>query len=356
MNRTTALAWAVVFAWWTLSGLASAAQALMMSDAAGTAIGAGYALRTGLASAWLWVPLTMGLLWLVRRHPLERRRLWSSLAVLALGVAAVIVLRALAVFTLNDWIGWYAQLPPLSTMMVSSFWNNLFLSWLIVGVAHAFLFAERMRQRERQAEELQRRLTQARLEALSAQLNPHFLFNALNSIAELVHRDAEAADRMLVGLGSLLRGSLDSGRRQEVPLAEEIALLECYIDIEKARLGERLQVDWRVEREALQALVPPLLLQPLVENAIRHGISGRVTPGRISVRARREQGHLVLEVQDSGAGTVSSTPGHGLGLGNTRARLECLYGTDHELSLEPRTGGGKWLRIRVPIRYAVEAA
>jgi sensor histidine kinase YesM len=256
--------------------------------------------------------------------------------------------------------------PDTGELFLTSVRLNLFPTWLLIGVAHAVLFAERARQRERQTAELQGRLAQARLEALSAQLNPHFLFNALNSIAELLHQDPEAADRMLVGLGTLLRRSLDTGRLQEVPLHEELRLLDHYVDIEKVRLGSRLHLDWRIEPAALDACVPHLVLQPLVENAIHHAVSRRATPGHVSVSVRRADGHLVLEVQDDGR---DGAPGHkvtvqqngangangGVGLSNTRARLECLYGADHRLDVEPAPDGGTIARLVVPLRGASAA-
>jgi sensor histidine kinase YesM len=237
--------WIATFIWWTLNGLVTAADIVTMRDASGRTLTWSHALTMGLASAWTWVPLTIGVVWLVRRYPLERERraLARSLVVLNLAVVAVVVLRMGVVIAFNPWIGWYERVPAAGELFLTSVRINLFPTWLLIGVAHAVLFAERARQRERQTAELQGRLAQARLEALSAQLNPHFLFNALNSIAELLHQDPEAADRMLVGLGTLLRRSLDTGRLQEVPLHEELRLLEHYVDLEKVRLGTRLRLD-----------------------------------------------------------------------------------------------------------------
>lgn len=358
--------WIATFTWWTLNGLFTAADVAAMSDASGRTITWSQALTVGLASAWTWVPLTMGVIWLVRRFPLERgesgRTLARSLVVLNLAVLAVILLRMSVVIAFNPWVHWYARVPDAPDLFLTSVRLNLFPTWLLIGVAHALLFAERARQRERQAAELQGRLAQARLEALSAQLNPHFLFNALNSIAELLHQDPEAADRMLVGLGALLRRSLDTGRAQEVPLHEELRLLEHYVDLEKVRLGSRLRLDWRIEPAALDACVPHLVLQPLVENAIHHAVSRRATPGRVWVSVYRVEQHLVLEVQDDGrdgsrqhpreSDARGERPSSGVGLSNTRARLECLYGADHRLDVEPAAAGGTLVRLVVPFRGA----
>jgi signal transduction histidine kinase len=359
--------WIATFTWWTLNGLVIAADVAAMRDASGRTLTWSHALTVGLASAWAWVPLTMGVVWLVRRYPLERGGggggLTRSLFVLNLAVLAVIILRMGVVMAFNPWVGWYERVPDATELFLTSVRLNLFPTWLLIGVAHALLFAERARQRERQTAELQGRLAQARLEALSAQLNPHFLFNALNSIAELLHQDPEAADRMLVGLGALLRRSLDTGRVQEVPLQEELRLLEHYVDLEKVRLGSRLRLDWRIEPAALDACVPHLVLQPLVENAIHHAVSRRATPGHVSVSVRRAHGRLVLEVQDDGRDDARPyRPEHtaersngGVGLSNTRARLECLYGADHRFDVEPAPDGGTIARLVVPFRGAPAA-
>src|SRR5207342_65641 len=181
-------------------------------------------------------------------------------------VAAIVLVRAVYIYALDPYLHWYETAPAFADVLLQSVWNNLFQAWLFVGVGHALYFAARAAERERQAAQLQQQLTDARLSALSSQLNPHFLFNALNSIAELVHRDAAAADSMIVGLSALLRNSLEA-----------------------------------VAPEARAALVPPLLLQPLVENAVRHGISRRLGAGTIRVLAMREGAQLRLEVHDDGA-------------------------------------------------------
>lgn len=341
----------LVLAWWTLNGLVWTGQVLNMREATGQVLDASQVLRLELASAWLWVPITLGLLWGVERFPIERGRVARALAVQGVAVAAVILVRAVAVVLFNDWIGWYARLPSFASVLATSALNNLLMGWMIVGVAHALVYAERAQRRERQAMELQSRLVQARLEALSAQLNPHFLFNALNSIAEMVHRDAEAADRMLVDLGALLRHSLGASQSQEVALREELVALDHYLGIEKMRLGERLRVQWGIDSASLDARVPHLVLQPLVENAIQHAIATRSTPGEVSVRAERNRDRLILEVRDDG-GSCRAPAGSGIGLSNTRARLACLYGADHLLEIVALVTGGTLVRLDLPYRAA----
>ncbi|WP_407351962.1 sensor histidine kinase [Luteimonas sp. R10] len=348
MRRNPLKLLAAVVGCWTLYGLLLAAQLLGMEDPEGRVMPAAHALRLGLASGLMWIPLTLLLLWWVRRWPIECERwLRSTMAATAL-VLLIVVLRAAAVAALNPWIGWYQQLPGVVELLWTSFGNNALLVWLMVGVAHAWLYARRALAREREAEQLQARLTETRLDALRAQLNPHFMFNALNSIAEMVHRDADAADRMLVGLGELLRSSLDHQRSQLVPLHEELQLLRHYLEIEKARLGERLRLEWRVEPGLEHLPVPPMLLQPLAENAILHAIAEKSAPGLLRIAIRREGGRLWLEVGDDGSADAAATPRHGTGLRNIRSRLTYLFGDRHGFWIGPGADGGTTVRLWLP--------
>lgn len=357
MRRSAPVLFLITTVWWTLNGLAVASEWMRMHDAQGQLIAASRALPASLIGAWGWVPLTLGLFWLARRSPIEPGRIGRALAVHCAAVAGVVLLRAVYIYALDPYLHWYDAPPGFGEVLLQSVWNNLFQTWLFIGAGHALLFWERARDREQQTLRLQSQLADARLAALSSQLNPHFLFNALNSIAELVHRDADAADRMIVGLGALLRRSLETSSATEVPLQEELRLLGHYLDIEAIRLGPRLQVDWQVAPDTLAALVPPLILQPIVENAIRHGISRRLAPGRVTVAARRERDRLLLEVCDDGqAAAGRPEPGSGIGLATTRARLECLYGGDHSLSLEIDPARGARVALSLPLRRARQAA
>src|SRR4249919_2074413 len=334
------LAWlvAAVFAWWTLNGLAVGTQWMLMRDASGATVPFWHAMPTSMIGAWGWAPLSLGLVWLAFRHPIRSGHVGRGLLLHGAAVAAIVLVRAVFIYCLDPWLHWYDAPPAFSEVLLQSVWNNLFQAWLFVGVAHALYFAARAGERERAAAQLQAQLTDARLAALSSQLNPHFLFNALNSIAELVHSDPDAADGMVVGLSALLRNSLESASSRQVPLDEELRLLGHYLDIERIRLGDRLRVEWAVAPEARAALVPPLLLQPLVENAVRHGISRR----------------LCLEVHDDGAGQ-SAGGGFGIGLGATRQRLQALYGDEASLELLP-SSAGTVARLRLPFRALQQAA
>jgi LytS/YehU family sensor histidine kinase len=184
------------------------------------------------------------------------------------------------------------------------------------------------------------------------QLHPHFLFNTLNAVSALMHQDVELADRMIARLGDLLRTTLDNADKQEVPLQQEIDFIRPYLEIEQARLGTRLSIGIDIDPNTVDARVPNLILQPLVENAVRHGIAPRPGPGRIEISARRENGHLHIQVRDDGAGIKQiDRLKEGVGLSNTRARLEQLYGPAHRFEL--KNGHGFTVSVTLPFRDAV---
>jgi LytS/YehU family sensor histidine kinase len=206
---------------------------------------------------------------------------------------------------------------------------------------------------QRRAAQLESRLATAQLQALRMQLNPHFLFNTLNAVAALVRKDPEAAEEMVTELGDFLRLTLAGSDAQEVSLREELGFLERYLKIERVRFPDRLTTTVTVEPGTEEARVPSLILQPIVENAIRHGIAGRAEPGRVEVGARRAGDALLLEVRDDGAGLRperSGPLGEGVGLANTRARLEQLYGRDGRLEIESPEGRGFRVLLRLPFR------
>ena len=213
---------------------------------------------------------------------------------------------------------------------------------------HAATYYREMRDRQLRATELESLLHQSQLEALRSQLNPHFLFNTLHSIAELVHSNPRLAEQLIVRLGELLRQVLQSSARQELTLAEELDFIRGYVEIEQMRLGERLRVIWDIQPEALDSRVPSLILQPLVENAIQHGIAACEAPGTLTVRARRAHGQLQIEVADTGPGLTPGHPGRpeGIGLANTQARLRHLYGERQTFDL--KNGEGLVVSLRIP--------
>jgi LytS/YehU family sensor histidine kinase len=224
--------------------------------------------------------------------------------------------------------------------------------WAVVGLVHAVDFHRESQERELTAAQLQTRLAEAQLQSLQRQLHPHFLFNTLHTISALMHRDTEAADAMLARLSDLLRLTLERIGTQVLPLKEELDFVEKYLEIEQARFGDRLQVRFDTPPGTLDAAVPNLLLQPLVENAVRHGIGPKVGGGRVEVVARRDGDMLKLVVRDTGYGVpaekLTALNTGGVGLSNTRSRLETLYPGRHRFEFQSSAAGGLEVSVVIP--------
>ena len=314
------------------------------------------------ACGLLWIPV----LWFCRRNSLEPGHAvrWVLRHLAAAAVFAVVYV------ILTSWLvaGEKSIIHPgqiltfsylVKTMALHYLVANLIMYWMVVCAHLGWDSYQRYREREVQAADLQRELVEARLEALRMQLNPHFLFNTLNTISALIHDDPESADRMVVRLSELLRLSLDQSKPQQVPLSEEIAFLDRYLEIECARFGERLKIEKQMGPDTQTALVPFLLLQPLVENAIRHGIEPRERGGKVAIAARRNNGRLELRIRDNGAGRprqAGTPPRQGIGLSNTQSRLRHLYGGDFQFELSDLAEGGLEARIAIPYRTEATAA
>lgn len=243
----------------------------------------------------------------------------------------------------------------LTTRRTGSAFLDLFAYVALLGLAHAGVYHQRYRDREQHAAELASSLNETRLRALQAQLQPHFLFNTLNGIATLLHRDPAAAEEMLTSLSELLRVALSGSSRQEIPLKEELDFLHRYLDIQQMRFGDRLRCSEQVAVDCLGCLVPALILQPLVENAIRHGIEPTGEPGLVCIAAHRSGRTLYVAVEDNGAGFghgVTSPTRSGLGLSNVRERLATLYGNAGKMSFAPPSGRGVRVVLELPVHSA----
>ena len=305
---------------------------------------------------WLFfgalTPITFAL---ARRFPLRREAVGRTFAAHLAGAVALCVgwasLGVLLGLLLHRYPAQEGDLLRgyVSWVLVSLPWS-FFLYILVLGCAQAFAFYREARERESQQARLAAQLAEARLGALRMQLNPHFLFNSLNAITVLV-RDGRTRDasRMLELLGGVLRQVLQSDRRQEVTLEEEIKFVEQYLAIEQVRFSDRLEVRWSIEPALRDALVPGFILQPLVENAVRHGVAKRSEAGLIEVSARESGGDIVLSVRDNGPGFAPAS-GVGVGLANTRARLETLFGDAGRLEVVNAEGGGTNATVRFPLR------
>jgi two-component system, LytTR family, sensor kinase len=325
-----------------------------------------------MVGVYICAALTPAVLRLGRKWPIETRA-WPSRTILHVVFSAIFSVVQLTIETavymqlgIQESRAALPFLQRLSVSLVYGFHGNVLSYWAILGIQSAFHHYRRYQEREQQAlrlelraSELTSQLTRAQLSALKMQLQPHFLFNTLNAITVLVRqRSADQAEEMLARLGDLLRWVLDDVEAQEVPLRRELEYVQLYLSIEQVRFADRLRVDISADPEVLEAAVPHMSLQPIVENAVRHGIGRRAAAGTIAIRASEANGKLRVLVQDDGPGfKADGEPGtNGIGLANTRARLEQLYGTDASLTIDNGDGGGASVTMTVPYHVAAEAA
>jgi two-component sensor histidine kinase len=353
------LKWLAIGVVWTLFALFFASQFWLQSQFLGRPVAFLQILSWQLVSGYIWFALTPLILYIARRFPFEPGRWKVSLPVHILaGLLIGLVQLAFDAFILTR-LGY----PP--GFEFPNFWEaykffvsfNLHLSqliyWGVVGIWSVYNYYQKYRERELQTSKLEARLAQSRLQVLKMQLHPHFLFNTLNAISELIHRDPDAADRMLTDLSDLLRMSFENLEVQEVALKQELEFLNKYIEIEQMRFHDRLKVEMEIAPETLDACVPNMILQPLVENAIKHGISPRATGGRIDIAAARNNGHLEIMVLDNGLGLPfgdTGTVSEGVGLSNTRRRLKHLYGGEHRFEIAAASDGGVRVDLEIPFK------
>jgi signal transduction histidine kinase len=306
-----------------------------------------------------WAVLVPAILWLARRYPFERHTWGRGVAAHVPGVLVFTVTHAVLATSCRFLTRWLFGEPP-----AESFWsvlrNQYFFNfdfsmmtyWFLVGLSHAVNYRRQSAARALTAAHLETRLAEASLQALQRQLHPHFLFNTLHTISALIHRDANAADAMLARLSDLLRITLDRIGTQQCTLKEELDFLEKYLEIERTRFGDRLRVVFDIDPVVLDAAVPSLVLQPLVENALRHGIAPKVSGGRIDIAAHREADRLSLVVRDDGYGVPSDELemlNEGVGVGNTRSRLALLYGDRCRFDFRTPPEGGLEVTVVIPL-------
>lgn len=315
---------------------------------------------------YLWIPSTLIVFWLVKRFPI-RKSSWYRVIPFHMVAAVWNSLLMAATYTGLRY-GWnliaedgsFDYVSTLSHVFSLSLGVDCMLYLMILVGVYAFRYYNESRQRMYEAVELNARLAEVQLHALKMQLHPHFLFNAFHTVAMLIRqkRDEEAVD-MIAGLGTLLRYVLDNALEQKVTLRQELTLLQHYLDIERVRFRDRLAVNLNVEADVYDAAVPNILLQPLVENSIRHGIVPGSNQGQISITARREGEQLRLKIQDNGVGLPEDwTPDGqtGIGLSNTKLRLERLYSDKHHLDFSNAPDGGCLVNIVIPFEVLPEEA
>ncbi len=311
------------------------------------------ALRRSVPQWYLWGLLSPFIFgadrWAKSRSRDLRGRVLRHVPLAAAFVSLYVALRTLV----DGLLGNFPAVWNFTGLAPQYHWNFLIYS-VLVGIGIAYDLEGEARERELRAYELEARLAEARLETLKAQLRPHFLFNTLNAISAFVEKDPKVARRMTAHLGDLLRHSLESADRREVPLAEELATVDDYLAIQQIRFAGRLSVEREVAPETLGASVPGFLLQPLVENAVEHGLVGKSQGGRIVLRAEHRDGFLRLTVADDGVGLPTSWnrdgKGKGFGLKNVTERLRALYGERARLDIANGAGVGVTVTVTIPWR------
>lgn len=346
--------WIAAILLWSTLGVLFALPGLSSTNGSRVLLGS-------LAQWWSWGLVTPLIFWIDARLPFKENQLGKRILAHLLASIPLTFLYfyvAIAVSVFLGMLKWSALAHPFSLLNAFGLLWSWVVYWVVFGARQTFRYYEHYLESELRLERMERNFSQARLNALRMQLDPHFLFNALNTISSQVERNPRLARTMIEHLGDLLRLSLDARDKQEIPLAEELAFLDHYVAIQKIRFAENLRIEIQVTPEVKYALVPGLIVQPLVENAIRHGISRRASGGTVTVIAQRGPNQVEIRVTDDGVGlppgwTLEASSGMGLSV--TRERILGLHPDGNsKFSVRPRTGGGTEVEISLPLRFAGE--
>jgi signal transduction histidine kinase len=351
--------WLFIFGGWTLPGLYFAIQVYLQHVYEARPITLAQALIRGTVFWLLWVISSPLILWLARTFPIPRREWLDGLLFHApagfIFSFAHLLLYVVISSRLIQGVWPYsipAVLAEFQPVFLSSiaWWSLIY--WMVLLTIYAFDYYNRYQEGQIRASRLETELAQSQLAALKMQLHPHFLFNTLNSISALMREDVEAAEAMIARLGEFLRMTLRNSGEQETTLEQELKFLECYLEIERLRFQDRLTTCIEAEPETMDARVPNLFLQPIVENAIRHGVARRTSEGVVAISARRASGkRLRVEVRDNGPGLRQALGvADGVGLANTRSRLRRLYGDDHNFAMMNAAEGGLVVTLEIPLQ------
>ena len=344
-KRWSLVKWSLIFGSYTLLAFFSANKSIFISPD----VDHGLAYGMSFTDWYAWALLTPFIIWFIHKYTHEYTSLTKKFLLnlpASIGFTLLHLLIVYILFQLNPLI----RDKPLLGAIIEN--NYSYVTCLaIFGVDYAFDYYAKFRERGLKTSQLEAKLAQTQLQVLKMQIHPHFLFNTLNAISTLIRKDPDASDRMLTHLSDLLRITLDNAGEQEVPLEKELELLEPYLEIEKTRFSDRLVIAIDIEPEVKSAKVPNLLLQPLVENAIKHGIGPRSSGGRIEISAKKENGRLLIEIRDDGLGIPGDSQKklkEGIGISNTRARLKQLYGDNFKFSIHNRRDSGVLVEISIP--------
>jgi two-component system, LytTR family, sensor kinase len=357
-RHQTLLRWGLIFAGWT--GLAFLFSTPNFIQAVRTnqisAVWSTVVLE--LIYSYLWLALTPLVVWWGRVFRIEGEKKLFTLTIHLVTSVLFLFVHSGLFLLVSIPFGWHAEITSTSTrytFVILAFAPvNVVFYWGIVIVDHAIDYYRRYQERELRASQLETQLATAELQVLKMQLHPHFLFNTLNTISALIHESPAEADEMITQLGDLLRMTLETAGVQEVSLAQELDFLKHYLTIEQTRFQDRLMVTMSIEPETLDAMVPSLIMQPLVENAIRHGIVLRPEARLLEIKSWLTHGRLCLRVADDGPGLSNDKLPlkEGVGLTNTRRRLQSLYGAEHDFSLQNSPLGGLVVELKIPFKTA----
>jgi signal transduction histidine kinase len=349
---------ALVWGIWTFIGIVFTLQSYFTSYRSERPMPLADSIYLQMTWSYLWALATPLVLWAAARLPIERNN-WIRSALLHVPISILLSVFLTALGHIALWLYWgYGAGKPLSfanmsRFVVANFSEGIGIYLLIALTSYALNYYRRYREGQLRTLQLEAQLSQAQLQALKMQLHPHFLFNTLHSISALLSKDVESARKMITRLGDFLRLTLENSGSQEVTLKQEMEFLSCYLEIERIRFQNRLVTRMDLGPQTLEAKVPNLILQPIVENAIRHGIAPRSTPGLIEIEAKQLNDTLRIQVRDNGPGLpehrTSDNPfKKGLGLANTETRLERLYGADHLFNLSNNPDGGLIVTLEIP--------
>ena len=349
--------WAIIFICWTGFALFITSQSYLIQARYAETIAWKGTFIACVIWSYSWNIVTPFILLLSNRFPLLRGSMLRAIALhLLAGTLLFIVVTAIFIIGRRIFLGPVpverAQIESFHSIIIGELHAGLAVYFVVVGINQAIDYYRRYRDRELQASNLEARLVKSQLDALRMQLHPHFLFNTLNSISVLMRRDLDAADRMLLQLSNLLRTALARNATPEIKLQQELEILESFLKIEQIRFRDRLTVRMHIDPAALDALVPQLFFQPLVENAIRHGIADREIGGIIDIHAERQNGLVSLQVRDNGPGLPATKCNliEGVGLSNIRARLDYLYGSLSRFEVSNAEEGGFIVIAAFPFR------
>src|SRR5688500_17853464 len=327
--RRTWIKWPLIAVGWSLFAIFFASESFVAQAYVGRPLQISQTITIWFICASIWFAATPVMLHLAQRFPIDRRN-WFRNSLIHLLFSCGFAFALLAIYVLiTSWIGFQPSgnslLANLRNQYVATFHSEVITYWVVIGLSHAVNYYRKYRERELRASQLEAQLARAQLDALRMQLHPHFLFNTLNTISVLMKEDVALADRVLLRLSDLLRLALSNTGTHEISLREELEFLRNYLEIEQTRLQDRLTVRFDIDDQAFDAQVPKLILQPLVENAIRYAVAPRPNKTLLEIQAARTNGVIELRVSDDGPGiSPLASTNNGIGLSNTRARLEKL--------------------------------